>query len=168
MLRKQSGPLVHVLEAIGALCLVVLMVTVFVDVAGRNLFNKPLPWGMEVLEIVLAAMIFLIYPVLAASFGHITVDLIPVRPRLQKLQRQLGAVMGAALFGLIAWCLVRQALRAAEYGESTALLGVPVAWILTSMSVLAACTFLAFISTLVPTAGPQDTRNSIARELEAL
>ncbi|MBS0449987.1 MAG: TRAP transporter small permease [Proteobacteria bacterium] len=167
MLQKSSGSLARVLEAIGAVCLVLLMVTVFVDVVGRNVFNKPLPWGTEALEIVLAAMIFLIYPVLAVGSGHITVDLISVRPALQKVQRLLGAAMGMALFALIAWCLVRQAQRAAEYGEATALLGVPVAWILGTMAVLAACTSAGFVAAIARTRESQDTRNSVARELEA-
>jgi len=156
------------LEAIGAMCLVVLMATVFVDVLGRNLLNKPLPWGTEVLEIVLAAMIFAVYPALAVGFGHITVDLISVRPRWQRVQRTLGTVMGAALFGLVAWCLVRQTRRAMEYGEATALLGVPIAWILGGMALMAALTCLAFVAATAHAVGAPAPGNSVQRELEAL
>jgi TRAP-type C4-dicarboxylate transport system permease small subunit len=149
MTGQRPGPVVRTLEAVGAVCLVVLMVTVFVDVVGRNLFNKPLPWGTEVLEIVLGAMIFVLYPVLAFTFGHITVDLIKVPAVLQRFQRSLGAGMGATLFALIAWCLVRQTLRAAEYGEKTALLGVPIPVLLGGMAVLSAITALAFVAATV-------------------
>jgi TRAP-type transport system small permease protein len=135
----------RVLEAMGAFCLVLLMLTVFVDVLGRNLLNMPLPWGTEVLEIMLAALIFLLYPVLALNFGHITVDLIAVRPALQRVQRTLGALMGGALFAIIAWCLARQTLRAAGYGEATALLGVPIAGVLGTMSLFAGVTAMAFL-----------------------
>ncbi|NPC54983.1 TRAP transporter small permease [Caenimonas soli] len=146
MPRQRPGPVLRTLEAVGAACLVILMVTVFVDVVGRNLLNMPLPWGTEVLEIVLAAMIFVLYPVLALTFGHITVDLIKMPVALQRFQRALGAGMGAALFALIAWCLVRQTLRAAEYGEKTALLGVPISVLLGGMAVLAAVTAFAFMA----------------------
>jgi TRAP-type C4-dicarboxylate transport system permease small subunit len=128
----------------------------------------PLPWGTELLEIMLAAMIFLLYPVLAATSGHITVDLIPVRPTLQRVQHTLGAVMGSALFGLIAWCLVRQARRAAEYGEATPLLGVPIAWILGSMAVLAVLTSIAFLMATAGAARDLAPLKSVERELEAL
>lgn len=169
MFQKSSGGmLARVLEAVGAFCLVVLMVTVFVDVVGRNVFNKPLPWGTEALEIVLAAMIFLIYPVLAAGSGHITVDLIRMHPTVQKVQRVLGALMGMALFALIAWCLVRQARRAAEYGEATALLHVPIAWILGTMAVLGACASIGFVVAMLRALRTNDTRNSVEREMEAL
>lgn len=143
--NRSEGRIARVLEAFGAVCLVILMLTVFIDVLGRNLLNKPLPWGTEVLEMVLAAMIFLIYPVLAASFGHITVDLIPTPPRLRRIQRTLGAALGIPLFALIAWCLGRQAVRAAGYGEGTPLLQVPIAWLLGGMAVLAVVTALAFL-----------------------
>jgi TRAP-type transport system small permease protein len=132
-------------EALSALCLLALMLVVLVDVAGRSLFNRPLPWGTEVLEIVLAAMVFLLYPVLALRSSHITVDLVAVTPAVQRLQRALSALVGASLFGLIAWCLAKQAFRAAGYGESTPLLGVPLWYILGAMSLLALVSALAFV-----------------------
>lgn len=143
--NRSEGRIAHTLEALGAVCLVILMLTVFIDVLGRNLLNMPLPWGTEVLEMVLAAMIFLLYPVLASSYGHITVDLIPMPAVLRGFQRTLGAALGAVLFVLIAWCLWRQTMRAVEYGDSTPLLQVPIAWLLGGMAVLSAVTAAAFL-----------------------
>ncbi len=143
--NRSEGRLAHILEGIGAACLVVLMLTVFVDVVGRNVLNRPLPWGTEILEIFLGAMIFVLYPVLALTFGHITVDLIPMPAGLRRFQRALGAAMGAVLFALIAWCLARQTVRAAGYGENTPLLGVPIAWLLGGMAMLSVVTAIAFL-----------------------
>lgn len=137
--------LVHAMEAIGAASLLILMATVFIDVVGRNLLNTPLPWGTELLEMVLALMIFAIYPLLALGFGHITVDLIQVRPSVQVWQRLLSGLMGAVVFAVIAWCMVRQALRAADYGEATPLLGVPLSWVLGGIGFLAAMSVIAFL-----------------------
>lgn len=149
---------VRAMEAIGALSLLVLMAVVFVDVVGRNLFNTPLPWGTELLEMVLALMIFSIYPLLALGFGHITVDLIRVRPSLHVVQRVLSSAVGAIVFALIAWCLLRQALRAASYGEATPLLSVPLSWVLGGIGVLGAVTAMAFLvaaaRTIRPSAAP--------------
>ena len=142
--NRSEGRLAHVLEGFGAVCLVILMLTVFIDVLGRNVLNMPLPWGTEVLEIVLGAMIFALYPVLALTFGHITVDLIPLPPTMRRVQRTLGASMGVVLFSLIAGCLWRQTLRAAGYGENTPLLHVPIAWLLGGMAVLSVATAVAF------------------------
>ena len=69
------------LEWVGTATLFALMAIVVVDVAGRNLFNRPLPWGTEVLEVLLAAMVFALYPLLALRSRHITVDLIELRPQ---------------------------------------------------------------------------------------
>jgi TRAP-type C4-dicarboxylate transport system permease small subunit len=149
--QPHGGRLIRLLEAIGAFALLVLMVTVFVDVLGRNLFNTPLPWGTELLEMVLALMIFAIYPLLALGFGHITVDLIQLPARLHRVQRVLGSVMGAVVFTLIAWCMVRQALRAASYGEATPLLGVPLSWVLGAIGAMAAVSTFAFLLAAVRT-----------------
>lgn len=143
--QRTGGLIVRAMEAVGALSLLILMFTVFVDVVGRNLLNTPLPWGTELLEMVLALMVFAIYPLLALGFGHITVDLIRVRPSLQVVQRVLSGAMGAVVFSVIAWCMVRQALRAADYGEATPLLGVPLSWVLGGIGVLAAISALAFL-----------------------
>jgi TRAP-type C4-dicarboxylate transport system permease small subunit len=143
--KAPDGRITRVLEAIGAVALLILMVTVFIDVLGRNLFNTPLPWGTELLEMVLALMIFAIYPLLALGFGHITVDLIQLPARLHTAQRVLGSLIGAVVFALIAWCMVRQALRAASYGEATPLLGVPLSGVLGAIGVMAAVSTLAFL-----------------------
>ncbi len=123
-----------------------MMVLVLIDVVLRNVADRPLPWGTEVLEVVLGAMVFLVYPVLAARGGHVTVDLIHVGPRLQRVQRVVAELAGAALFGLLAWCLARQALRAADYGDGTPMLKIPFSAVLGGMALLA---LLAALASLV-------------------
>ena len=140
-----SGRFQRALEAGSACALLSLMLVVLVDVVGRNLLNKPLPWGTELLEIVLALMIFLLYPVLGLRSGHITVDLIEVPRWVQRIQRVLGGVIGATVFGLIAWCMGKQALRAAGYGEATALLHIPLSLVIGGMSVMSVVTSFAFV-----------------------
>ena len=137
------------LDALGSLSLVVLMLVVFVDVVGRNLLNRPLPWGTEVLEVVLAVMIFAIYPVLALRSGHITVDLVTPRPAVQRLQRLLACGVGAMLFAVIAWCTARQAMRSAEYGDASSLLQIPTSVVLAGMTLMSALTVLGFVAAAV-------------------
>lgn len=139
------GRLERLLGILSAAGLLLLMVIVTVDVIARNVLNRPLHGGTELLEILLAATIFLLYPVLALRDGHVTVDLIPVPRRLRWFQRVLVAVVGAAVFGLVAWCMARQAVRAAGYGEATALLGVPLSLVLGGMAALAGVTALAYV-----------------------
>ena len=155
----------RLLEAVGAASPGVLMGAGAVDVGGRNLLNRPLPWGTEVLEMVLALMIFTLYPVLALGFGHITVDLISVRPALQRVQRVLGAGFGIVLFTILCACLVRQATRAAGYGETTALLNLPTAWIFAVMALLSGFTALAFVVAAVRAARRPPPQPRVAETL---
>lgn len=138
----------RVLEGVGCASLALLMTVVFVDVVGRNLFNRPLPWGTELLEVVLALMIFALYPLLALRSTHVTVDLVRVPRVLQRAQRIVACLVGAALFGVIAYCTGRQALRSAAYGDASALLQIPTAWVLWGMCALSAGTVIAFLVTL--------------------
>lgn len=132
-----------------AFCLVALMLLVMADVVGRDVLNKPVPGSTELAEIVLAAMVFLGYPLLALGEGHITVDLIHVGPGMRRLQRILAALVGMTVFGLISWCVGVQAMRVAGYGDSSAVLGIPMALVLGSMSLLAALTVAGCLAVLI-------------------
>lgn len=141
-----QGRVERILTVVGSASLLVLMAIVFVDVVARNLFNSPLPWGTEVLEVVLGAMIFVLYPVLAMRREHIVVDLIPVPRVARAAQRVLSGLVGAALFGVIAWACGRQALRSAGYGDASAILGIPTAWVLGCVAALSALCALVFVA----------------------
>lgn len=144
MPRATSGRLERLLSAVGSLSLLLLMVIVVIDVGGRNLFNRPLPWGTEVMEVLLGLMVFVLYPVLARRGGLIVVDLVPIPRAARVAQRVLAGTVGALLFGVIAWCCARQALRSQSYGDASAILGIPTAWVLWCMAALAAASALVF------------------------
>lgn len=146
MTVRGDGWVGRVLAVVGSTCLLALMLLVVVDVVGRDFFNSPLPWGTEVAEVLLGGLIFLFYPVLALRGGHITVDLIPIPRTLRVGQRWLSGAIGAALFGIVAYACGRQAVRAASYGDASAILGIPTAWVFWAMTVLAALSAAAFLA----------------------
>jgi TRAP-type C4-dicarboxylate transport system permease small subunit len=141
------------LEALSAAVLLCVMLVVLVDVAGRNLLNSPLPWATELVEVLIACLVFALYPVLAWRGNHITVDLIHFHPALQQLQRALSCGIGALLFAVIAYCVGRQAMRSWSYGESSPMLHIPTSLVLWGISVMAAVTALAFLLALRTTFG---------------
>jgi len=149
MAHTTPGKATRVLERAGVAALFILMVVVFIDVVGRTLLNRPLPWGTELLEVVLAVLIFALYPVLALRSSHITVDLIPVPRALQVPQRVLSGLVGAVLFGVIAFCTARQAVRSASYGDASALLQIPTAWVLWGMCALSVATVVGFVAAVI-------------------
>lgn len=148
MTQRPAGRGERLLQAVGAAGLLTLMLVVVVDVAGRNLFNRPLPWGTELLEVVVALMVFALYPLLALRGNHITVDLISVSPAVQRMQRITACIVGATLFSVIAFCTARQAIRSAGYGDASPLLQIPTAWVLAGMTVLAGVTVACFLLAL--------------------
>lgn len=144
--QSSAGPLERTLRAVGTLSLFALMLIVFIDVMGRNIFNTPLIWGTEVMEVLLGLMVFAFYPVLARRRGHIVVDLVPIPRSLSGFQRFLAGAVGCMLFGVVAWTCGRQAMRSADYGDASAILGIPTAWVLWGMVVLAGLSALVFLA----------------------
>ena len=145
MREPASGRGIRILEGFAAAVLVCVMLVVLVDVAGRNLMNSPLPWATELVEVQIACLVFALYPVLAWRGNHITVDLIQVRPGIQRVQRVLSCCIGVSLFCVISYCVGRQAMRSWSYGESSPMLHIPTSVVLAGISVMAAATVLAFL-----------------------
>jgi TRAP-type transport system small permease protein len=131
--------------AAAATALVLLMLVVLVDVIGRNLFNSPLASGTELTEMLMGTLAFLSFPLLAYRQRDITVDLVDMLAgdRLRRLQVALAGSIGAALFALLSWQAVVFAGRAAQSGEATPQLHVPLAYTWWCICVLAGITALA-------------------------
>lgn len=130
--------------------LVVLALLTLVDVIGRNLLNQPLPGATEVTELLLAAMTFLFYPRLAWRHLHITVDLFDWfrGPARQRLHRIFAGLLGAVVFGALAWRLGLLSVRAAGYGDVTPQLGIPISWQTGFMAALCAVTACVYVVTM--------------------
>jgi len=138
-----------------------LMVLTFLDVAGRNLINRPVNGTAELTEIGLAAIIFLMLPRVAIAGQHIVIDLVDsiasegVRAWLNAFASGLGAVM----FFLIAWQVWVMAGRSMGYDDRTPTLRIPLGPVLYVMSVFAALVGVAFLIALA---------NAVRRETSAL
>lgn len=135
---------------LSAFLLFVLMVITFVDVVGRNLFNHPLNGASELTEILLALVIFLMLPQVARRNQHIAIDLIEnvVKPRGLVVLNAIASILGAVMFGLIAWRCWVLADKAIGYGDRTAALGIPVGPVMYVIAVLAGLVALASLLAL--------------------
>lgn len=138
----------HITGALAAVALFALMMVTFIDVVGRNVFNRPLHGGSELTEILLAAGIFLLLPTVAFREEHIVVDLIDsFRGRvLIFLEKLLVAVLGGGMFLMIGWRLWILGDMAAGYRDATPSLRIPLAPVLYAMSIMAFITALCFVS----------------------
>ena len=101
MIRK-TGKLCH--DA-AMLILFLLMALGASEVIGRYVFNRPIAAVLELSQIMQATMIFLAWAYTTAERSHVKVELLVRRfsPRLQAILELFIAVVGIALFSLIAW-----------------------------------------------------------------
>lgn len=128
-----------------------LMLLTFFDVAGRNLFNRPINGTSELTEIALAAIIFLMLPRVAIAGQHIVIDLIDtfVSTRVVAWLDAFASLLGAVMFGLIGWQVFVMAGKAAGYEDKTPTLHIPIGPVLYAMSVFAAVVAMAFAFAMV-------------------
>lgn len=129
----------HLMAAIACLCLVFLMVVTFLDVAGRYLFDAPLTFAVELIELSMGLLVSLGLAVTTLNRGHIAVDLLSnaVGSIGKQLLARLTALVGAVVFGLMAWRLWDRATNFKEDGLATQVLFMPVYPVVMVMSVAA-------------------------------
>lgn len=111
--------------------LMVLMLTVFVDVIGRNAFNRPLASSTEITELAMIAMAFSAFPLIILNSRNIRVELFELKPgqityHVIELLTALAAVL---LFSIMARQYYIFSERTARTGEMMSQLGLPWTWI---------------------------------------
>jgi TRAP-type C4-dicarboxylate transport system permease small subunit len=136
-----------VLGALTALVLFVMMALTCVDVVGRYLFSRPVPGGLEIIEILVAATVFGALPLVTLREEHVTVDLLDaiVPDWLLRLQQVTACVLAAAVCGVAAWQLLLRANRMLDYGDTTAVLKItlyPLPYVMSAAMALVAVIFV--------------------------
>lgn len=134
-MRRVEG----LLGLIAALTLLGLMALTCIDVAGRYLFDRPLPGGFELTELGMGALIFTSLPLVTLRRQHVRVDLFEnlISARWQALQQAFLDLLGGVCMAVIAWRLWVKAGDMASAGETTATLQIPVYPLVYGMAVLA-------------------------------
>ncbi|WP_116473202.1 TRAP transporter small permease [Zobellella maritima] len=137
----------RMLNLLAGLMLLLMMLITAVDVVGRYLFNQPLMGGAELIEIMLAASIFLILPTITWHNEHVSVDLVePWLPRWLRAARDrlchLFMTAGCAYMAMTVWKL---ADRAARYHSVSEYLAIPSAWAMYLIGVSLWLTALTFL-----------------------
>lgn len=135
------------LGALTAVVLFVMMTLTCVDVVGRYLFNRPVPGGLEIIEILVAATVFGALPLVTLREEHVTVDLLDavVPDWLLRAQNVAACLLSAAVCGVGAWQLLLRANRMFGYGDTTAVLKItlyPLTYLMSAGMALVAVIFL--------------------------
>jgi TRAP-type C4-dicarboxylate transport system permease small subunit len=128
-----------------------LMLLTFLDVAGRNLVNRPVSGTSELTELMLAAVIFLMLPRVAIAGQHIVIDLVDtmVPKAAVAWLDAFASLLGAVMFFLIGWQVWVMGDKALGYDDRTPTLHIPMGPILYAMGVFAAMVGIAFVFAMV-------------------
>ena len=106
MITKAVGWLIHSLTFIGALAVILMMLHVTLDVAGKYLFNSPIPGTVAIVsQYYMVAVCFLPLALAERDNAHITVEVLAdMLPR--RTQNQFGVawtLLSLILFSLLTW-----------------------------------------------------------------
>jgi TRAP-type C4-dicarboxylate transport system permease small subunit len=139
--------LYHSLEWVAAADLFSLMLVVAADVAGRYLFNNPLPAGYEMVQVLMGVLAFSSLPLISRSNEHIALGLIDhlFTGRADRVRMFFVNAFSGAVLGFMTWRLWVNAGELQANRDATAVLQIPLApicYFMAAMSALAVASLL--------------------------
>ncbi|MCS6920400.1 MAG: TRAP transporter small permease [Elioraea sp.] len=136
-----------VLGVLVAAVLFAMMALTCVDVVGRYLLTRPVPGALEIIEILVAATVFLALPLVTLREEHVTADVFDALTPdwVLRIQHTVACLLSAGVCLVLAWRLALRALRMLDYGDTTAVLKItlyPLAFTMSAMMALAGAILL--------------------------
>lgn len=105
------------------------MLVTFVDVIGRYVFNRPVTFAVELIELLMGMVVFFGLAYTTLKKAHISVDLIldAVSGVLKAMLIKLAALISAIVIVVMAWQLTKRGISFSQSGLSTDVLYMRVA-----------------------------------------
>lgn len=121
------SPLSKALGYVAIVLLIALTLLTSVDVVARYWFNSPINGAFELTQLMLAALIFVAFPLTTAIREHIEVDLLAnmLPSAIDRLFSLFAGLTTAVVLAVVGWRLFHHALRLAEDGAVTNSLALP-------------------------------------------
>jgi TRAP-type C4-dicarboxylate transport system permease small subunit len=93
------------LAALGALCAVSLFVCVSVDIVGRDVFRMSTDYAIDMSELLMVPLVFLVLPYVAQVGANVKVDIVLNRagPRLRSIFELISHLLFLPFAGLVGW-----------------------------------------------------------------
>jgi TRAP-type C4-dicarboxylate transport system permease small subunit len=131
---------------VAALLMVMMLITV-VDVVGRYAVKQPVPGAYELIELMLAIVIFMALPLVCLKDENITVTMLieGFSTRVRQVHAGVVSLVCAGVLAVVAWRLYAHAAQLASYGDVTMFLRLPRGPIGYSMAVLSALGAVALV-----------------------
>lgn len=135
------------LKVIMALLLFAMMAITFVDVVGRYVFSRPVPGGFEIVQYLMALVVFASLPLTTAADSHLSVTVIPPRTAgaVGLIHKFFIRALSLITLGLITWRMADQAIQLDRARQISGYLGLPLAPIAWTMAALASLAFLVLL-----------------------
>jgi TRAP-type C4-dicarboxylate transport system permease small subunit len=136
-----------VLGVIVAVLLMAMMLITVVDVIGRYGLKQPVPGAYELIELMLAIVIFTALPLVCLRDENITVSILIERfpARTRQIHAGVVSLLCAGVLAAVAWRLYAHAAQLASYGDVTMFLRLPRGPIGYTMAVLSALGAIALV-----------------------
>jgi len=133
----------YAMNGLMAILLFAMMTITAIDVIGRYVLNTPVPGGFEIVQYLMAVVIFASLPLTTAAERHLTVSVLENRftGTTRRVYRIVMLLVSGIALLIIAW---RMGVQADVLGRSKQVSGflqlplAPIAWIMTILSAFAA------------------------------
>lgn len=98
-----------------------------IDVVGRYFLVQPVKGSFDLIEVLMAVSVFWFMPLVSRDDNHISVGLLRTRPgsALDGLRRGLIELCCVLASAIVAWQLMRSALRSISQAEVSLIIGIP-------------------------------------------
>jgi len=112
---------------LGVIVLMAMVLLIVSDVVLRRFFNSPLSFTLEVVEVMLAVVVFFAVAYTATQRSHVSIDVLVSRfpLRAQKIIDVVIHIISIGLFSFVGWRSIAYGMHLWEIGLSTGVLGIP-------------------------------------------
>ena len=112
---------------VGVTVLMVMMMLTVVDITLRRVFNSPLPFGFELVEVMLVIVAFCSIAYTTSIGRHVSIDVLTMKfpAKAQAVIVIVTDFFSAVIFGLATWRAVIHAMRFLGSGYETGILKIP-------------------------------------------
>jgi TRAP-type transport system small permease protein len=134
--RRGWGLMDEALKGLMAALLFSMMIITAADVFGRYVLNSPVPGGYEIVQYLMAIVVFASLPLTTAAERHLTVSLISdqLPQKVRRSHRIFVLLLSSVGLIVIAWRMVEQASILARSQQISGFLQIPLAPIAYAMA----------------------------------
>ncbi len=124
------GAAARLMSHVAAIALLGMVAVNVLDVGLRSTINSPIFGAYEIVELLLAAVAFLVIPEAFLREGHITVELVDqiAGPRIVAWLKALGMLATVVFLALLTWAMIQPALDMITFNDVTFNLHMPKIW----------------------------------------